>query len=154
MEIKFSKLTTGELARLMNMIVEHMNCENAYYGSWLYTWPDGSTQKECLEEFADKEFFEELEIKFINRCCYYLPIDDVMINPDDRKLYKAPEEEVGGGLYVPNSTPTEIEVMLGFLKYWGFPMKKSEQDVYILDTKAYKSLENPLWVQVYNQLNQ
>lgn len=154
MEIKFSKLTTGELAWLMNLVVERMNCENAYYGSWLYTWPDGSNQKECLEEFADKEFFEELAIKFINRCCYYLTPEDVMIDPDDGKLYKTPDEEVGGGLYVPNSTPTELEIILEFLNWWGFPMKKASQDIYILDTQVYSRHKNPLWVKVYNQLNQ
>ena len=48
-------------AWLMNRVISSMNNEEAYYGSWLYYWPDGCDEEECAVTFNDKETFEELK---------------------------------------------------------------------------------------------
>ena len=56
----------GEKAWMINRILSHMNDEEAYYSGWLYIWPDGESYEECLEDFKDKEDYEDLERSFIN----------------------------------------------------------------------------------------
>lgn len=48
-------------AWMMNQVISHMNNEDAYYGSWLYTWPDGETKEMCAYDFSDQEDFDDLE---------------------------------------------------------------------------------------------
>lgn len=50
----------------MNQVISSMNNEEAYYGSWLYIWPDGETRKDCEYDFGNKEAFEELKEEFID----------------------------------------------------------------------------------------
>lgn len=56
----------AEEAWLMNQVISSMNNEEAYYGSWLYIWPDGETRKDCEYDFGNKEAFEELKEEFID----------------------------------------------------------------------------------------
>ena len=44
----------GEKAWHLNEIIEHMNDEEAYWGNWLYVWPDGSSKQEAIEIFSTK----------------------------------------------------------------------------------------------------
>ena len=48
-------------AWMMNQVVMHMNDEEAYYGAWLYYWPDECSKEECKEYFNDPESFQELK---------------------------------------------------------------------------------------------
>lgn len=54
---------TGNAAEawMMNQVITHMNNEDAYYGSWLYTWPDGETKEMCYYDFSDQDDFDDLE---------------------------------------------------------------------------------------------
>ena len=61
----------AEEAWMMNRVISSMNNEDAYYGSWLYLWPDGETQEECAYDFGDRESFEELKDKFIRTYKHY-----------------------------------------------------------------------------------
>ena len=61
-----SKNGFAEEAWLMNQVISSMNDEEAYYGSWLYIWPDGETRKDCEYDFGNKEAFEELKETFID----------------------------------------------------------------------------------------
>ena len=53
-------------AWMMNKVISAMNNEEAYYGSWLYIWPDGESREECEYDFSDDESFEELKAEFID----------------------------------------------------------------------------------------
>lgn len=61
----------AEEAWMMNRVIASMNNEEAYYGSWLYLWPDGETKEECAYDFGDREAFEELKDKFIRTYKHY-----------------------------------------------------------------------------------
>lgn len=57
----------GKKAWLLNGIISKLNDETAYYDTeWLYTWPDGESYEECLEDFNDEKSFRELEDLFIS----------------------------------------------------------------------------------------
>lgn len=55
----------AEEAWMMGKVIESMNDEDAYFGSWLYIWPDGETREACEYDFGDREAFEELKEKFL-----------------------------------------------------------------------------------------
>lgn len=61
----------AEEAWMMNRVIASMNNEEAYYGSWLYLWPDGETKEECAYDFGEREAFEELKDKFIRTYKHY-----------------------------------------------------------------------------------
>lgn len=61
----------AEEAWMMNRVISAMNNEDAYYGSWLYLWPDGETREACAYDFGDTESFEELRDKFIRTYKHY-----------------------------------------------------------------------------------
>ena len=50
----------GEMAYNLNEIISAMNNEEAYYGSWLYTWVDESTLDDAIEYFPDEESYNDL----------------------------------------------------------------------------------------------
>lgn len=66
----------------LNEIISCMNNEEAYYGGWLYTWPDGDTREDCEYDFPDEESYQDLEKAFIR---YYKRYHD-------EGLYEAPAE--------------------------------------------------------------
>lgn len=67
----------GDKAWKLNKIIMGMNNEGAYYESgWLYIWPDGETYEQCLEDFGDKESFDELEALFVSIYSYNDPNDE------------------------------------------------------------------------------
>lgn len=60
-----SKLSYGELSWKMGEVISAMNNEDAYFDSgWLYIWPDEQTEEECLENFGDKESYDDLKAMF------------------------------------------------------------------------------------------
>lgn len=59
-----NQLSYGELAWKLGKVMLAMNNEEASYGSWLYLWPDGESKEECLEDFGDKESYDELKKSF------------------------------------------------------------------------------------------
>lgn len=61
----------AEEAWMMNRVISCMNNEDAYYGSWLYLWPDGETREACAYDFGDHESFDELKDKFIRTYKHY-----------------------------------------------------------------------------------
>lgn len=74
----------AEKAWMMNRIISHMNNEEAYYGGWLYIWPDGETPEVCEYDFGDPESFDDLEKSFTRNYTRY--------HADG--LYEAPEDVV------------------------------------------------------------
>lgn len=64
--IEDNKSSYGLLAWQLNEIIESMNNEEAYYGSWLYVWPDGTSKKEVMNIFSSKAAYNELEDWFID----------------------------------------------------------------------------------------
>lgn len=54
----------AEDAWMMNRVIQAMNNEDAYYGSWLYIWPDGETREMCAYDFSDDEDYDELRDAF------------------------------------------------------------------------------------------
>ena len=58
--------TNGQKAWELNKIIMDMNNEDAYYGSWLYLWPDDCSREECEEYFKGQEEYDELEELFID----------------------------------------------------------------------------------------
>ena len=59
-----SKKPWGEKAYNLNEIISSMNDEEAYYGGWLYIWPDGEDLDQACYDFGTKEEYEELETSF------------------------------------------------------------------------------------------
>lgn len=51
-------------AWMLNKVIEAMNDQEAYYGGWLYAWPDDETEEQCEYDFGNKEDYEELEKEF------------------------------------------------------------------------------------------
>ena len=68
-EVHLNKL--AEEAWMMNRVISAMNNEDAYYGSWLYIWPDGESREECAYDFGDQESFDELQETFLNTYKHY-----------------------------------------------------------------------------------
>jgi len=62
---QWNRLTFGERAWKLGLVMQYMNDEEAYYSGWLYIWPDGETYISCLEDFRDEESYKELEESFI-----------------------------------------------------------------------------------------
>ena len=68
---EWNKLTNGEKAWKLGMIMMYMNNEDAYYSSgWLYIWPDGERYEECMSDFENEESYKELEESFIRHYGY------------------------------------------------------------------------------------
>ena len=61
---EWNKLSYGEKAWKLNLIIAYMNDEEAYYSGWLYIWPDGESYAECLLDFAEKSSYQDLEKSF------------------------------------------------------------------------------------------
>lgn len=85
---QWDKLTYGEKAWKLGLIMQYMNDESAYYSGWLYIWPDGESYSACLDDFRDEESYKELEQSFIN--------------------HYSDEESHDGGLYSCKGIPTEV----------------------------------------------
>ncbi len=52
------------LAWKLNEIMMAMNNEEAYYGSWIYLWPDGESREQCQVDFNTPESYKELQELF------------------------------------------------------------------------------------------
>lgn len=88
------EINYGEKAWKLNKIMMGMNNEGAYYDSgWLYIWPDGETYEDCLEDFKDKEDFDELEALFISIYSYH-DDEDEENNYHDDGLYNVDQETI------------------------------------------------------------
>ena len=85
---KTKKIPYGVLAWRLNEIISHMNDEEAYYGSWLYIWPDGETMADCNSDFGDKESYKELEESFIRKYKAYHSDGICIYKEEDRKILK------------------------------------------------------------------
>ena len=59
-----------DLLKAMNLIVSSMNHEEAYYGAWLYTWPDEADDEE-IREMAEGDYFDEVAAAFFRVCNRY-----------------------------------------------------------------------------------
>lgn len=68
-EVELNSL--AEEAWMMNRVISSMNNEEAYYGSWLYIWPDGESREECAYDFGDHESFDELQETFLRIYKHY-----------------------------------------------------------------------------------
>lgn len=77
-----TKSEWAEKAWMLNQIIQCMNDEEAYYGGWLYIWPDECSREECEYYFGDEEDYRELEDSFIRKYKAY----------HSGGLYEAPEE--------------------------------------------------------------
>lgn len=70
------------------LIMYYLNDESAYYSGWLYIWPDGETYEQCIDDFNDKESYDELERSFIG--------------------HYSDEEVHEGGLFSSKGVPEEV----------------------------------------------
>lgn len=61
----------AEDAWMMNRVISSMNNEEAYYGGWLYIWPDGETKEMCSYDFGDQESYDELRDTFLRTYKFY-----------------------------------------------------------------------------------
>lgn len=86
----------AEEAWLMNKVISSMNNEEAYYGSWLYYWPDGCDEEECAVTFNDKEAFEELRTVFEK--VYKAYHEDELFDADAETLEYAHKQDKQLGL--------------------------------------------------------
>lgn len=62
---QWEQLSYDERAWRLNLIISHMNDEEAYYSGWLYIWPDGETREDCKYDFEDEDSYKDLEESFI-----------------------------------------------------------------------------------------
>lgn len=60
-----------DLLKAMSLIVSNMNHEEAYYGNWLYIWPDGADDEEIREMAEDAETFDDVAAAFFRVCNRY-----------------------------------------------------------------------------------
>lgn len=81
----------AEEAWLMNRVISSMNNEEAYYGSWLYYWPDECDKEECAFTFNDKESFEELKAVFER--VYKEYHEDELFDADEETLEYARKQD-------------------------------------------------------------
>jgi len=81
------KIPYGVLAWQLNEIISGMNNEEAYYGSWLYIWPDGEDRQGAIEDFETKEDYQDLEDLFVK--LYKAYHDDGLYNVSDKVLARA-----------------------------------------------------------------
>lgn len=80
-------LTSEEYAKeawLMNKVISSINDEEAYYGSWIYDWPDGLDEEDVVEYFGDKDSFEDLKETFIDT--YKIYHDEGLFDPDEETI--------------------------------------------------------------------
>lgn len=85
----WNRLTNGEKAWKLGLIMMYMNHEGAYYESgWLYIWPDGEDYRTCLDDFENEESYQDLERSF--------------------RAHYSDEEYHDGGLYSCRGVPTEV----------------------------------------------
>ena len=61
----FDSLSNGDKAWILGNILMYMNDEEAYYGGFLYIWPDGEEYDDILDDFADQEDYDELYKSFV-----------------------------------------------------------------------------------------
>lgn len=80
----------------LNEIIQSMNNEEAYYGGWLYIWPDGETKQDCEYDFGDEESYSDLEDAFIRNYKEYH--DDGLYTKDERIINNAHEWDKKLGL--------------------------------------------------------
>lgn len=91
----WDKLTPGEKAWKLGLVMSYMNDEEAYYSSgWLYIWPDGETYRACLDDFEEEEWYQDLENSF-------------------KRIY-SDKEYHEGGLYSHKGVPTEVREIANF----------------------------------------
>ena len=93
---EMTKLPYGLLAWKLGEIMMSMNNEEAYYGGWLYIWPDGETKEECMVDFGDKESFYELWEYFEKYYTRYH--DDGLYTEDDNIVNSAHRIDASLGL--------------------------------------------------------
>ena len=88
-EQEWNRLTRGEKAWKLGLIMMYMNNEEAYYSSgWLYIWPDGEDYQGCLVDFEDEELYQDLERSF--------------------RAHYSDKEYHADGLYSHRGVPTEV----------------------------------------------
>lgn len=85
---EWDELPYHKRAWLLGQIMFYMNNEEAYYGGWLYMWPDGETEDQCKDDFGDRESYEELEEVFVG--------------------YYSDKEYHADGLYSFKSVPSDV----------------------------------------------
>ena len=97
------EINYGHKAWVLYQIISSMNDETAYYDTeWLYIWPDGETEKECDEDFGDKESFKELEDTF--KSIYkYNSADEEGVDPEEAE-YNFHRD----GLYNPTKEAVQV----------------------------------------------
>ncbi|MCK9470180.1 MAG: hypothetical protein M0Q88_00310 [Bacilli bacterium] len=102
------KPSYGELSWKLAEIIAAMDNEEAYYGTgWLYIWPDGESKEECLDDFGDKESYEDLKKAF--KKIY-----------TDKKYHDA-------GLYTDNQEIVDFAHTLD--KEFGLPLIQNQMDI-------------------------
>lgn len=62
---QWDSLKNYDKAWKLGQIMMYMNDEEAYYGGWLYIWPDGEDYEQCKSDFEDEESYKRLERSFI-----------------------------------------------------------------------------------------
>lgn len=82
-------------AWLMNKVVQSINDEEAYYGEWIYLWPDETAEEDVKYYFGDQESFDELRELFID--IYKRYHADGLYDPDKETIeYAAKQDKILG----------------------------------------------------------
>jgi len=85
----------GQKAWNLNEIISSMNGEGAYFGGWLYIWPDGTDREDANYYFDDEESYKELEDSFIRNYKRYHNGGLYKASPEVEKLAHEWDSKLG-----------------------------------------------------------
>lgn len=86
----------GKKAYLLNEIISSLNDENAYYGEWIYIWPDGTEEEDAKYYFETETDYNDLFDTFER--VYRRYHDDGLVTTDKNIISAAHEFDKKFGL--------------------------------------------------------
>lgn len=86
----------GKKAYLLNEVISSLNDENAYYGEWIYVWPDGTREEDAKYYFETEADYNDLFDTFER--VYRRYHDDGIVTTDKNIIFAAHEFDKKFGL--------------------------------------------------------
>ena len=86
----------GKKAYLLNEVISSLNDENAYYGEWIYVWPDGTREEDAKYYFETEADYNDLFDTFER--VYRRYHDDGLVTTDKNIISVAHEFDKKFGL--------------------------------------------------------
>lgn len=86
----------GKKAYLLNEVISSLNDENAYYGEWIYVWPDGTREEDAKYYFETEADYNDLFDTFER--VYRRYHDDGLVTTDKNIISAAHEFDKKFGL--------------------------------------------------------